>query len=162
MRWTFGALLGLALAGTSAALADDDSRLKLARQVVEIAHAGDNMRAISPIMAQQRRALLSQQGNANKPEIDTYVKRFQERFDHEIPDFVDLVAKEFTDDNLANLLVFYRTLAGQHLLGKQQEIARGLLLTGQEWRKPIGEEVLCEMQKDKAAQALPNTSRRRR
>lgn len=159
MRWTLVALLGLALAGTSAARADDDSRLKLARQVVEIAHAGDNMRAIMPIMAQQMRALLSQQGNADKPEIDTYVKRFQERFDHEIPDFVDLVAKvyakEFTDDDLANLLVFYRTPTGQHLLGKQQEIARGMLLTGQEWGKHIGEEVLSEMQKDKAAQPPP-------
>lgn len=159
MRWTSVAYFGLAIVAATAARADDASRVKLAREVVEVAHAGDNMRAIMPVMAQQMRTMLTQQPGSDKADVDVYVQRFQDRFNKEIPDFVDLVAKvyakEFTDDDLSNLLVFYRTPTGQHLLGKQQEIARGMLVAGQEWGKNIGQEVLSQMQKEKAAKPSP-------
>ena len=160
MRWIAATLVALSLSAmSSAALADDASRLKLARQVVETAHAGDNMRAVMPVMAQQMRTLLGQQGNASEAQIGNYVQRFQDRFDKEIPSFVDLVAKvyarEFSDEDLSNLLSFYRTPTGQHLLGKQQEIAKGMLVVGQEWGKTIAQEVLAEIQKENSKAPPP-------
>ena len=160
MRWIAATLVALTLAGGApAAWADDASRLRLAHEVVDLTHAGDNMKAIMPTMAQQMRAVLGQQGNADKAQIDAYVQRFQDRLDQEIPAFTDLVAdvyaREFSDDDLTNLLAFYRTPTGQHLLGKQPEIAKGLLLAGQEWGKRVAGEVLADMQKEKAAAPSP-------
>lgn len=160
MRRILAAMVGMGLVvGASPAVADDASRLKLAHAVVDTAHAGDNMRAVMPIMATQMRTMLTQQGNADTKEIDTYLKRFQQRFDEQIPQFTDLVAqvyaKEFSEEDLGKLLDFYRTPTGQHLLGKQQEIAKGMITVGQEWGKNVAQEVIAEMQKEKAAAPPP-------
>ncbi|MGI3901006.1 MAG: DUF2059 domain-containing protein [Janthinobacterium lividum] len=160
MRWIAAILVALSLtAAAPAALADDASRLQLARQVVEVAHAGENMRAVMPVMVQQMRTLIGQQGAASEAQIGKFVQRFQDRFNQEIPSFVDLVAKvyarEFSDEDLSNLLAFYRTPTGQHLLGKQQEIAKGMLAVGQDWGKTVAQEVLAEMQKDQSKAPSP-------
>ena len=117
------------------------------------------MRAVMPVMVQQMRTLMGQQGVASEAQIGKFVQRFQDRFDQEIPSFVDLVAKvyagEFSDDDLSNLLAFYRPPTGQHLLGKQQEIAKGMLAVGQDWGKTVAQEVLAEMQKDQSKAPSP-------
>ena len=160
MRWMAATLVALSLTGAaSPAQADDASRLKLARQVVEVAHAGDNMRAIMPVMAQQMRTLMGQQGNASEAQIGNFVQRFQDRLGRDIPSFVDLVAKvyarEFSDEDLSGLLAFYRTTTGQHLLSKQQEIAKGMLVAGQEWGKTVAQEVLAEIQAENSKARSP-------
>ena len=159
MRWMAATLLALALAARAARADDDAGRLALARQVVEVAHAGDNMRAVMPVMVQQMRMLLKQQGNTDASQVDLYITRFQQKFETEIPGFTDLVAKvyarEFSDADLTDLLAFYRTTAGQHLLAKQPEIAKGMLTVGQQWGQSIAQEVLAEIQKEKAAAPSP-------
>ena len=158
-RFTLAALaLAFALAAP-AARADDASRLKLATDVVEIAHAADNMRALMPTFMGQMRQLIAQQGSVDSKMIDAYVNRFQQRFTDGIPRFVQLVAqvyaKEFSEDDLTNLLAFYRSPTGQHLLGKQTMIAQSMILAGQEWGKSIAQQVLAEMQREKAAAPPP-------
>ena len=149
---------GLATAAP-AARADDASRLAVARQVVEAAHAADNMRVVMPVMMNQMRTLLVQQAPSDPKGVETYLQRFQAKFEAGVPDFVDLVAavyaREFTESDLSDLLGFYRTPAGQHLLAKQPEIAKGMLLVGQQWGESIARGVLADMQREKQAAPAP-------
>lgn len=161
MTWTRAATLALILAALlpSAARADDASRLKLARDVVETAHAADNMRALMPTFMAQMRQIIVQGGNGDTKQVDTYVERFQKRFTDGVPSFVELVAavyaREFSEEDLGNLLIFYRSPTGQHLLGKQTVIAQGMIATGQKWGQSIAQQVLDEMQADRAKTATP-------
>lgn len=94
MRWSAVALVAsLLLASAPASSADDAGRLKLAREVVETAHAADNLRIIFPTMMNQMRGLLVQQHAGNAKDIDVYLQRFQSKFESGIPSFVDLVAE---------------------------------------------------------------------
>lgn len=160
MRRIALAILATGLAAAApAAHADDASRLAVARQVVEAAHAADNMRVVMPVMMNQMRALLVQQPGSDPKSVDTYLQRFQARFETGIPDFVGLVAavyaREFSESDLDDLLGFYKTSAGQHLLAKQPEIAKGMLLVGQRWGESIAKDVLADMQREKKAAPAP-------
>ena len=67
----------------------------------------------------------------------------------------EVYAKEFTEADLANLLAFYRTETGQHLLAKQPEIAKGMMLVGQQWGQGIAQQIIAELAKEKAAAPPP-------
>lgn len=160
MRRIVVATLGLALLlGASAARADDPGRLKLAREVVETARAGDNMRALMPTFLGQMRQTLTQQGATDAHQLDVFLQRFQQRFDDGIPNFVDLVAqvyaREFSDDDLSKLLDFYRSPAGQHLLSKQLMIAQGMTTVGAQWGRSIAQGIIQEFEKEKGAGPSP-------
>ncbi len=158
-RIAFAIVASGLVAAAPAARADDASRLAVARQVVETAHAADNMRVVMPVMMNQMRGLLAQQAPGDPKGVDTYLQRFQAKFEAGIPDFVDLVAavyaREFTEPDLDDLLGFYRTPAGQHLLAKQPEIAKSMMLVGQHWGEGVAKDVLAEMQKEKKAAPAP-------
>ena len=160
MRWIAAAALALALvAPPFGARADDASRLKVAHEVVDVVHAGDNMRAIMPVMTDQMRAMLVQQGTADKALVDLFVARFSKRMDEQIPEFLDLVAqvyaREFSEEDLQNLLGFYRTPTGQHLLAKTAMIGKSMALAGKQWGENIGREVGAEIDKERGANASP-------
>ena len=160
MRRTIVATLGLALVlASSAARADDAGRLKLAHEVVETAHAGDNMRALMPTFLGQMRQALTQQGGADAHQLDAFMVRFQQRFNDGIPNFIDLVAqvyaREFSDDDLRKLLDFYRSPAGQHLLSKQVMIAQGMTTVGAQWGRSIAQEITQEFEKEKGGAPSP-------
>ena len=153
------AVLGLVAVLGGPARADDASRLKLATAIVETSHAGDNLRSLLPTFMTQMRDLISRQQPGDPKDVEVYVKRFEQRLGDGIPRFVELVAqiyaREFSEADLGNLLAFYRTPAGQHLIAKQAVIARSMVVVGQEWGKSIGAEVLAEMAKEKAATPSP-------
>ena len=160
MRCIALAILATGLASAApAARADNASRLKVARVVVETSHAADNMRAVMPLMMSQMRGVLVQQFAGDAKGIDGYLQRFQTKFEASVPGFVDLVAevyaREFTEADLNDLLAFYRTPAGQHLLDEQPEIAKGMMTVGQRWGQNIAKEVLAEIQKEKQAAPAP-------
>ena len=153
MRWIAAPLMVLALAGAPpAARADDASRLKLAHEVVEVAHAGDHMKALMPTFLGQMKGMLKAQGTVDDKEAETFLARFQTRFDDGIPAFVNLVAevyaREFSEDDLRNLLAFYRTPAGQHMLDKQVPIAQGMAQVGARWGQSVAADVVAELKKE--------------
>lgn len=157
MRWTAPLFALFLVAASGPALADDEGRLALARQVVEAAHAGDNMRALMPTFLGQMRQMLQAQAGGDASRVDDFLQRFQKRFDDGVPSFVDLVARvyarEFSDEDLAGLLSFYRSPTGQHLLGKQVAIAQGMAKVGAEWGQNMAREIIAEFQKEKGGAA---------
>ena len=91
--------------------------------------------------------------------VRIYAQRFEQRLRDGIPNIIDLVAqiyaRGFSEDDLSSLLAFYRSPAGQHRLAKQVLISRAMVVLGQDWGKSIGQQVIAEMAKDKAAKTAP-------
>jgi len=141
------------------ARADDATRLRLAREVVDVAHVSDNMRKIMPTMLAQLKPMIMQQGQADSATVDDFVKRVSTRFDKSIDQFTDLAAgiyaKEFSEDDLTNLLAFYKTPTGHDLVAKQSEIAQAMFVAGKEWGQAVAQQVIEEFKKEKAAAAPP-------
>ena len=145
-------VLTMAAASAPAARADDASRLRIARDVVEVAHAGDHMKALMPTFLGQMKGMLKAQGTVDDKQAQVFLDRFQARFAEGIPAFVDLVAevyaREFSEEDLTNLLAFYRTPAGQHLLDKQVPIAQAMAQVGARWGQSIAGEVVAQIKKE--------------
>ncbi len=160
MRWIAVAVIGLVLAAMApTAHADDPRGLALAREVVETAHVGDTMIKLMPTFIGQMRQLLSQQGAVDPKQVDLFLAKFQQRFNDGIPNFIDLVAqvyaRDFSDEDLQNLLAFYRSPTGQHLLEKQVVIAQGMAQVGSQWGKAIAQDILAEFERQKQMAPSP-------
>jgi uncharacterized protein len=111
MRMVKAAFLGLAFASSLAiaAHADDESRLALARDLVKETHANDNARLLMPAIANQMKPMLARQGLDQKL-IDDFTSRLLAKLNGDLDKFGDLAAqvyaKEFSEQDLANLLAF--------------------------------------------------------
>ncbi len=152
MRWIAATLLALTLAGAvPSARADDASRLKLARDIVGVSHLADKLKGLTPLLVWQVRQALLQKGDADPPQIDAALHRFQDSSSADIDRFVDDVAvvyaNDFTEEDLANLLAFYRTPTGQNLLAKEAEIAVAIASASKRWAKDIGDRVAADVAK---------------
>ena len=150
-----GGICALSLLAASLARADDASRLKLARDIVVMTHAADTMRKLLPTMMAQLRPMLQQQGAADAKAVDDFLKEASARFDQQADRFADLAAqvyaREFAEDDLNNLRLFYETPTGQRFLSKQGEIAQAMVLAGQQWGGMIAKQVIEDFRKKAAA-----------
>lgn len=158
MRWMIVAMLGLGLSVASPVVrADDASRLKVAHEVVVTAHMADNMRKLLPTMMQQMRPMLLQQGNNDAKAVDAFLARFSQRFDQSADRFSDLAAeiyaREFSEEDLGNLLTFYKSETGQRLLDKQTIVAQAMMIAGQRWGETEAKQIIDEFQKEKSGAA---------
>jgi uncharacterized protein len=155
MRVVKAAFLGLAFLSSAviAARADDQSRLALARDIVSETHATDNARRLMPTILNQMKPMLAKQG-ADPKIIDDLLSRLLTKIDGEVAKFVDLTAqiyaKEFSEEDLTNLLAFYKSPTGQNLIAKQPVIVQGMMTASMQWGQMLAREVLQEYQSDKA------------
>ncbi len=138
------------------AKADDQSRMALARDVVKNAQVTENMRQTFPVMLNQIKPILAQQG-ANQETINDLTARLSTRLSSELPKFTDLVAqvyaREFTEEELANLNAFYQSPTGQKMISRQPIIVQFMQTVGQQWGQNIARDVLQDFLKDKMNQS---------
>ena len=136
--------------------ADDQSRLAAARSVVEVSKATDTMKQMFPTMLAQIRPVLAKQG-ADQQTIDDLLARFSRKLEDNLPKFADLVAqtyaREFSEEDLNNLITFYRSKTGQNLVSKQPVINQSVTVLGTQWGQEITGEVLQEYLQDQMAKA---------
>ncbi|MDQ0471198.1 DUF2059 domain-containing protein [Labrys wisconsinensis] len=155
MRILGTALLSLILAGGGgAARADEQSRLALAREAVQASHATDNMRRVFPTILAQLKPLLLKQGGTEKS-IDDFNTRILAKMDPQLDKLTDLAAqiyaREFSDEDLQNLVAFYHSPSGQHLIAKQPEIAQFMTTVGAQWGREMAQSVMDDYRKEQAA-----------
>ncbi len=136
--------------------ADDAAdRLKLAQQVLVVAHVADNFRNFMPLMMAQLKPLVQRQGQVDSTDLDRFTKLFTVRADAAADQFAEkmgqIYATEFSAEDLGNLLAFYKTPSGQNLLSKQSSIAQASLAVGKQLGQDIAKQVIEDMQKEKQA-----------
>ena len=157
MRAVLLAGIQLALLIVSPPVRADDAadRLKLAQQVLVVAHVADNFRNFMPLMMAQLKPLVQRQGQVDSTDLDRFTKLFTVRADAAADQFAEkmgqIYATEFSAEDLGNLLAFYKTPSGQNLLSKQSSIAQASLAVGKQLGQDIAKQVIEDMQKEKQA-----------
>ncbi len=128
-------------------------RLKLAEQVVVVAHVADNMRTIMPVIMAQLKPIVQHRGDTNPADLDLFTKLFNARADAAADQFAEQVAQiyatEFSAEDLGNLLAFYKTPSGQNLLAKQSTIAQVSMAAGKQLGQDLAKQVIEDMKKEK-------------
>ena len=146
--------LTLVVAGY-AAHADDASRLKLAHDLVGATHASDKVAVLIPALIAQSRQAMAQKGDMDLAGIDAALQRFKDHSQGEVDRHVDILAsiyaKEFTEDDLANILIFYRTPTGQTLAAKEVEMGGAIASAMRNWAKDLADRIASEVAKGTAA-----------
>ena len=152
-------LVGVQLAfviASSLAWADDTAdRLKLGNQVVVAANVAENFRHVLPLLMAQLKPLVQRQGQVDSADLDKFTKLFTERADAAADQFAEkmaqIYASEFSAEDLANLLAFYKTPTGQNLLSKQSSITQTSFAVGKQLGQDLAKQVLEDINKDKQA-----------
>jgi len=122
-------LLTLVLCLPLTAHADDASRHAKAQEMLTLMHLDRVMDQVMNNMMQQMSTMSKQLGgNTVKPEDQAKLDEFQKKAFDLIqsqmgwkalePDYVDIYAKNFTDEQLDAILVFYKSPAGVALVEK--------------------------------------------
>ena len=126
-------LLVLSLSFPLAARADDASLHAKAQEIVDILHTDKMIGQVADnIRKQVAQAAETVTGTSPTPEaktkLDSFEKKVSGMVDSELswtalkPEFVDIYAKTFTEDELNGILAFYKSPAGQAFLTKSPSI----------------------------------------
>jgi uncharacterized protein len=121
--------LGLVVCLPLTAHADDASRHAKAQEMLTLLHMDRLMDQLTNGMMEQMAAVTKQLGgNTVKPEDQAKIDEFQNKVVQLVqsqmswkalePDYVDIYAKNFTDEQLDAILAFYRSPAGIALVEK--------------------------------------------
>jgi uncharacterized protein len=121
--------LGLVVCLPLTAHADDASRHAKAQEMLTLLHMDRLMDQLTNGMMEQMAAVTKQLGgNTVKPEDQAKIDEFQKKVVQLVqsqmswkalePDYVDIYAKNFTDEQLDAILAFYRSPAGIALVEK--------------------------------------------
>ena len=125
----FALLLALVLCLPLTAHADEASRRVKAQEMLGLLHMDRLLDQMMNNMLDQMSTVTKQLGGNNvKPEDQTKIEEFQKKVLQLIqsqmgwkalePDYVDMYAKNFTDEQLDAILVFYKSPAGAALIEK--------------------------------------------
>jgi uncharacterized protein len=141
-----GVLAALALVPAPAvAQAPSADTMAAARELVIASRAGDQVKALLPLIVQQIKPLVVQ----NRPEIerdfDTLMPLMMEMMNAQLGEFTDamalIYARNFTADELRQIQGFYGTPAGQKLLDKLPAITQESFAVGNKFGQGIANQL---------------------
>ncbi len=114
------------------------------RQLLELTRA-------SELMVTSIETTLSAQKAASPQVPEEFWEAFTARLRSEVDRFVELLiplyAEHFTLEQVQQLIEFYQTPLGRHLVTVQPQLARESMLAGQQWGAQLGMEVAAELEK---------------
>jgi hypothetical protein len=127
-------LLTLLLCLPLTAHADEASRRAKAQEMLTLLHMDQLMDQLMNSVLQQSSAMTKQLGgNAVKPEDQARIEEFQKKVFQLVesqvgwkalePDYVDIYAKNFTDEQLDAILAFYKSPTGVALVERMPTLA---------------------------------------
>lgn len=150
------ALVGLL---TTAAVAEDQGRIVLARQLVQAMHATDTMRQALPLMMASVKPMLDRQPGTTEKFRDLFMARFLEKANTELDSFADdiarIYAQQFSDDDLKNLITFYESPTGKTLVSKQAVLIAASSAAGRQWGMKVAGEALQQYADELAKAQAP-------
>jgi hypothetical protein len=131
--------------GPAVAQAPPPEAMAVARELVVAMHAADQLKTILPILMQQLKPAIVQGRPDVERDYDVIVPQLLEGITVRSNEFVELVAtvyaRNFTPDELRQVIAFYRAPTGQKLLAKMPTITQESMVAGQQW----GQAVMADM-----------------
>ena len=157
MHWIMPSLIVSTLVAAPAARADDASRLETARNIMVAIHAADNLRLLMPQLLAQLRPVAIQSGQTDQKALDAFLARGLDLMNETAPKAVDDIARsyaqELSEQDLDDILVFYKSKAGHDLIEKQPVLNQRLIAAGREWGQAAARQVREEFAKRAGAPA---------
>jgi hypothetical protein len=123
--------------------------LAAARELIETMHAVDYLKSIVPAMMQALKPAIVQ----NRPQVERdydaiaplLLDGFNARMNELIEQIAVLYARNFTADELREVVAFYRRPTGQKFVQKLPAITQESMVLGQRFGQSIGNEIRARM-----------------
>lgn len=150
------ALVLILVAAGSSARGDGGSRLKLAREIVDVTHLADKIRGLLPSLAPTVRHALSQE-LVDAATSEKAVLLVQNPSPEDLGQLMDrvaaLYARELTEKDLSDALAFYRTPSGRDMLAKEAEIGGAIGAVAVNWAVTLANRTAADSAKAKPSPA---------
>lgn len=158
LRAAMVAIAAIMLVQASPARADNhesQNNLELAIDVLQASGAASQFDTVLPLVFNQVQQLVVQQKPDHRKAIEEIFTEMQVEAmankDELIEQIAGLYAAEFSADELNDLLEFFKTDTGQHMVRAMPNLMQGAMQLGQRWGQQVGakvmERAMEEMQK---------------
>jgi hypothetical protein len=142
-------LTGHGPAAAQPAAAPTQDALAAARELVQVAHATDQLKLILPTILQALRPAVVQGRPQVEKDFDAFAPALLDNMSARLPEFAEQIiliyARNFTPGEMREMTTFYRTPVGQKLLEKLPTVTQESMRAGQAWGQRIGAEVQNRM-----------------
>lgn len=147
------AVIALSFAGASpAALAQtapSASAIATAKELMTVTSATTLFGALIPGVIEQAKNLYLQQNPGLARDLNEISAQLRNdlapRFSEVTDEIARLYATDFTEQDLKDILAFYKTAAGQKLLQKQPDVVDNSMAFAQRWANNLSDEVVGKM-----------------
>jgi hypothetical protein len=123
--------------------------LAAARELIETMHAVDYLKSIVPAMMQALKPAIVQNRPQVERDYDAIAPLLLEGFNARMSDLIEqiavLYARNFTADELREVVAFYRRPTGQKFVQKLPAITQESMVLGQRFGQSIGNEIRARM-----------------
>ncbi len=135
-----------------AAFAADAPNIALAKQMLEVTQATAVFDPLIPGVVEQARLLYLQQNPAlGKDLIEIAAKiraDLRPRFAELIDDLAKIYADSFSEQEMKDIIGFYKTPAGKKLLNQQPKLVEASMNFAGNWANKLSEEVMTKMREE--------------
>ena len=126
--------------------------LQVAEQLVSITGATALFNPLIAGVVEQAKNLYLQQNPALAKDLneiaDKMRKDLQPRFAELTNEIAKLYATHFTEQELKDILAFYKSPAGKKMLAQQPAVVEGSMKFAQNWANKLSEQVVAKMRED--------------
>lgn len=126
--------------------------LQVAKQLMTVTHATSLFNPlIAGVVEQAKLFFLQQNPNLGKDLNDVAAKlrtELKPRFSEITNEVAQLYAQNFTEQELKDILAFYKSPAGQKLLQRQPKVIESSMKFAQTWANKLSDEVITKMREE--------------
>jgi hypothetical protein len=123
--------------------------LQVAKQLITVTHATQVLNPLIAGVVEQAKLLFLQQDPGLAKDLNEVAAnirtQLQPRFVEITNEVALLYAQNFTEQELKDILVFYKSPAGQKLLQKQPKVIDASMSFAQNWANKLSDEVIAKM-----------------
>jgi uncharacterized protein len=142
-------LIGFGPARAQTAAVPPQDAIAAARDLVLVVRATDQVKQILPAIVQALRPAVAKGGPQAEKNFDALVPPLLDDMSARTTELIEQItliyARNFTAEEMREMLAFYRTSAGQKLLEKMPAVTQESAAAGQAWGAQIGAEVQSRM-----------------
>jgi uncharacterized protein len=153
-RFTMAGFIALCLIGSGPAAAQTataptQDALAAARELAVVVRATDQIKLILPSIVQALKPAIVQGRPQVEKDFDAFVPLLLDNMNARTSELAELIAlvytRNFTAEEMREMMAFYRTPLGQKALEKMPIVAQESMAAGQAWGRQIGAEVQNRM-----------------
>jgi hypothetical protein len=151
-RWTMLGLSLVTFAPVANAQQPSPAAMASAKELISITGATTLFSPLIAGVVEQAKVLYLQQNPALSKDLNEIAAQMrtdlQPRFSELTDEVSRLYATTFTEQELKDILAFYKTTAGKKLLGEQPKIVNSSMKFAQEWANTLSDQVIAKMREE--------------